>query len=246
MVTLSCNDVTFRNIKAIVFDKDGTLENSGAELRELAIKCARLIDAQVPGIGDPLLMAFGVLDQELDSQGLMAVGSRAENQIAAAAYIAETGRSWPESLKIAESAFNQADEYIARNKITSTLFTGVETALQRLQGAGLTLALLSADSDEGVQRFVKQHELEPIFTVALGLTDDGLNKPNPALLQKVCDRLELTSQEIVMVGDSGFDWRMAKQAKAGGVIGIHWGDASRVPAQEVDVAIADLEAITVI
>lgn len=244
MVTLSCNNVTFRNIKAIVFDKDGTLENSGAKLRELAIKRARLIDAQIPGTGDPLLMAFGVLDQELDPQGLMAVGSRRENQIASAAYIAETGRPWPESLNIASSAFSQADEYITRNEMTSPLFEGVKTVLQQLQSAGVTLALLSADSDENVQRFVNKHELESVFTVALGLTGDGLNKPNPALLQKVCDRLELTPPDIVMVGDSEFDWRMAKQAEAGGVIGIHWGNASRVPAQEVDVAIADLQAIT--
>ncbi|NES40040.1 MAG: HAD family hydrolase, partial [Moorea sp. SIO2C4] len=97
MVTIRCGKVTFPNIEAVIFDKDGTLEDSQVYLRELAYKRSRLIDAQIPGIGEPLLMAFGVQDDTLDPTGLMAVGSRRENEIAAAAYIAETGRGWLES-----------------------------------------------------------------------------------------------------------------------------------------------------
>jgi phosphoglycolate phosphatase len=52
--------VTFSNIQAILFDKNGTLEDSEAYLRTLAQRGARMIDAQIPGIGEPLLMAFGV------------------------------------------------------------------------------------------------------------------------------------------------------------------------------------------
>ena len=106
LVTIRCGDPAgicsavrvFRNIEAVIFDKDGTLEDSQSYLRELGIKRARLIDAQIPGIGEPLLMAFGMQNNQLDPAGLMAVGSRHENEIAAAAYIAETGRSWFESL----------------------------------------------------------------------------------------------------------------------------------------------------
>ena len=111
-MTIRCGDPAgicsavrvFRNIEAVIFDKDGTLEDSQSYLRELGIKRARLIDAQIPGIGEPLLMAFGMQNNQLDPAGLMAVGSRYENEIAAAAYIAETGRSWFESLAIARSS----------------------------------------------------------------------------------------------------------------------------------------------
>jgi phosphoglycolate phosphatase len=51
---------------------------------------------------------FGIEGDTLDPTGLMAVGSRRENEIAAAAYIAETGRGWIESLAIARSAFEEA------------------------------------------------------------------------------------------------------------------------------------------
>ena len=104
MVNIRCGNIEFKNIEAIIFDKDGTLEDSNNFLRELSIHRARLLDAQIPGIGEPLLMAFGLQNNQLDPTGLMAVGSRQENLIAAAAYIAETGKSWFEALKIAKNA----------------------------------------------------------------------------------------------------------------------------------------------
>lgn len=209
------------------------------------MKRARLIDAQIPGIGEPLLMAFGVLDAQLDTQGLMAVGSRQENLIAAAAYIAETGRPWPEARAIAQSAFAQAADY-RRDAPASPLFEGVRVALERLQRLGVQLAVLSASTNDEVQKFVQTHQLETIFPVALGHADDGLVKPDPALFHKVCGQLQCEPHEVVMVGDSGFDWQMARAAGAGGVVGIRWGNAARVPTGEVDVAIADFQELTAV
>ncbi|XLQ11851.1 MAG: hypothetical protein KPI85_01595 [cyanobacterium endosymbiont of Epithemia adnata isolate EadnSB Bon19] len=52
-------------------------------LRELGIRCACLIDAKVPGLGDSLLMAFGIRNYIFNSIGLMAMRSRCqENKIA--------------------------------------------------------------------------------------------------------------------------------------------------------------------
>ncbi|MEM8642385.1 MAG: HAD family hydrolase [Cyanobacteria bacterium P01_G01_bin.54] len=246
MVTIRCANVTFRNIKAIVFDKDGTLEDSGEALRTLAIKRARLIDAQVPGIGDPLLMAFGVLDNQLDPQGLMAVGSRQESLIGAAAYIAETGRPWPDCLAIARAAFDQASNYSQRDAIASPLFNGVIDVLGQLHQTGLKLAILSAARDEEVQAFVARHQLQAQIAVARGLTDDGLLKPEPALFQAVCQQLNLTPDQVLMVGDSGHDWQMARAAGAAGVVGIRWGNAALVPSKAVDAAIADLRELQVV
>ncbi|MGF1675779.1 MAG: HAD family hydrolase, partial [Rivularia sp. (in: cyanobacteria)] len=53
MVTIKCRDKIFSNIQAIIFDKNGTLEDSEVYLRNFAQKAARIIDAQIPGIGEP-------------------------------------------------------------------------------------------------------------------------------------------------------------------------------------------------
>lgn len=114
MATIKCGNVAFSDIQAVLFDKNGTLEDSEDFLRSLGQKAVRLIDAQIPGIGEPLSMALGISGDVLDLTGLMAVASRKETEIAAAAYIAETGRGWFDCLKIARQALEEAHEYIGK------------------------------------------------------------------------------------------------------------------------------------
>jgi phosphoglycolate phosphatase len=245
LVTISCKNAKFTNIKAILFDKDGTLENSQTFLRELGIKRTRLIDAQIPGIGEPLLMAFGIQDDTLDPTGLMAVGSRQENEIAAAAYIAETGRSWFESKEIARNAFEEANRYLTRTAESSPLFAGSLEILKYLADAGLKLGILSADSTAGVEAFVECHRLTPYIQLTMG-ADLG-SKPDPALFIRACQALEVEPVHTLMVGDARGDIEMAKAAGAAGVIGICWETSqSSARLAGADVAIAQLEEIKIL
>lgn len=242
MATIRCQNVTFLNIKAILFDKDGTLEDSQAFLRELGQKRSRLIDAQIPGIGEPLLMAFGIDRGTLNPTGLMAVGSRRENEIAAAAYIAETGRGWLESLAIARNAFEEADRYLKNTANTSPLFAGSLDVLKILSEAGLKLGILSAATTASVQAFVKRHQLDPYIQLQQGV-DEGPSKPDPALFLQACQSLGVEPAATLMVGDAAGDIEMARRAGAAGCIGICWGDATAVHLKAADVAIAQLDEI---
>ncbi len=242
MVTIRCRDVTFPNIEAIIFDKDGTLEDSQVFLRELGQKRSRLIDAQIPGIGEPLLMAFGINGDTLDPTGLMAVGSRRESEIAAAAYIAETGRGWLESLAIAHNAFEEADRYLQETANTSPLFAGSLEVLKFLSEAGLKLGILSAATTARVQAFVKRHQLEPYLQLQQGV-DEGPSKPDPALFLQACQTLGVEPSSTLMVGDSAGDIEMARRAGAAGCIGICWGTPQAAHLEGADVAIAQLDEI---
>ena len=241
MVTIRCRDVTFSNIQAVIFDKDGTLEDSQVFLRELGQKRSRIIDAQIPGIGEPLLMAFGINGDTLDPTGLMAVGSRRESEIAAAAYIAETGRGWLEALKIARNAFEEADRYF-KDATTSPLFAGSLEVLKYLSDVGLKLGILSAARTSRVQAFVKRHQLEPYIQLQQGV-DEGPSKPDPALFLQACHTLGVEPASTLMVGDSAGDIEMARRAGAAGCIGICWGNPAAAHLERADVAIAQLDEI---
>jgi phosphoglycolate phosphatase len=245
LVSLTCGQKKFEQIEAIIFDKDGTLADSQNFLRELGIKRARMIDAQIPGIGEPLLMAFGIEDDCLNPTGLMAVGSHKENEIVAAGYIAETGRSWFESLSIARHAFAEADKYLPQRGSTSPLFAGSLEVLRFLAEAGLKLGILSADTTTGVKSFVANHQLSDYIQLTMGV-DSGLTKPDPALFLQACQALGVEPQATLMVGDSQGDIAMAKAAGAAGVIGICWGNPEAAHLETADVAIAQLEEIKVI
>lgn len=245
MVTISCQKCKFENIQAIIFDKDGTLADSEQFLRELGQKRARLLDAKIPGVGEPLLMAFGIEQASLNPVGLMAVGSRYENEIAAAAYIAETGRGWLESCAIAQAAFSEADEHFTANAETSPLFTGCLEQLQAFATAGLKLAILSADTQDGVETFMTRHELSPYIQVAQGVTAQGLQKPDPKLFLQTCEQLAVEPQKVLMVGDAPGDIEMAQQAGAAGAIAICWGNSAAGHLEAADCAIAQLDELKI-
>jgi len=242
LVTIKCQNTAFSRIEAILFDKNGTLEDSEAYLRTLGQKAARMIDAQIPGIGEPLLMAFGINGDFLDPAGLISVASRRETEIAAAAYIAETGRGWFESLKIARQAIDEADQYVS--KTPSPLFVGSLEVLKSLSVAGLKLGILSAATTEEVRTFVRTHQLSNYLQLEKGV-DDGPSKPDPILFLEACQALGVEPGATLMIGDSVGDMQMARDAKAAGCIGITWiGRADNV--KGADVVINQLDQIQVI
>ncbi|MBD2294915.1 HAD family hydrolase [Anabaena sphaerica FACHB-251] len=242
MATIQCRNMTFSNIQAILFDKNGTLEDSEAYLRSLGQKGARMIDAQIPGIGEPLLMAFGIEGDRLDPAGLIAVASRRETEVAAAAYIAETGRGWFESLKIARQALAEAEQYLG--KTPSPLFPGSLEVLKLLSSAGLKLGILSAASTGDVQKFVITHQLRDYLQLEMGV-DEGPSKPDPILFSQACQALGVQPGATLMVGDSVGDMQMARDGKAAGCIGITWiGNLGNV--QGADVVINQLDEIQIL
>ncbi|TAE55535.1 MAG: HAD family hydrolase [Nostocales cyanobacterium] len=242
MATIKCRDITFSHIQAILFDKNGTLEDSETYLRSLGQKAARIIDAQIPGIGEPLLMSFGINGDKLDPAGLMAVASRKETEVAAAAYIAETGRTWFESLQISRQALAEADQYLSNSP--SPLFPGVLDMFRTLSSAGIKLGILSAATTKDVQQFVMSHELRDYLQLEMGV-DEGPSKPDAILFFQACQALGVQPGATLMVGDSVGDMQMAKDGKAAGAIGITWNN-NYAHVQGADVIINQLNEIQVI
>ena len=244
-IAIACKGLKFHNIKAIIFDKDGTLENSLPFWREVGIQRARLVDARIPGVGEPLLMAFGIQDNVLDPTGLLAVGSRQENEIATAAYIAETGRSWHESIKIARESFSEVSEskYLVKTPESAPLFPEVIEVFKQLEQTGLKLAILSADSTPEVKRFITNHQLQDYIDSYVGV-DGKLFKPNPQLYLQACKALEIAAEQTLMVGDSHGDIQMAKAAGAAGTIGIN-RHQTNISLQE-DVMVSSLSEIQIL
>lgn len=244
LATIRCRDKTFKNIQAVLFDKDGTLANSESFLKSVGQKRSRLVDAKIPGVQEPLLMAFGLEGDQLNPAGLLAVASRRDAEIAAAAYIAETGRNWVEALEIAVTAFAEADQYLKRKADHTPLFEGGLGLVQSLAAAKLKLGILSADTTANVQDFIQKYELEQI-QLAMG-TDTGLGKPDPRLFQQACDALGASPAATLMIGDSQADAMMARAAGAVGCVGVTWGWTAPISFSEVDVVIDRWEEIQVL
>ncbi len=247
MVTICCGVRKFTNIKSILLDKDGTLENSYSFLEDLAKQRVSLIESQIKPTGnfsEPLLSAFGIRDSIFEPTGLMAVGSRGENAIAAAAYVAEKGYSWFEAKQIVDNAFEQAQKNCIKTAKSSPLFPGIMEILQAFSEAGLKLGIVSADSTLEVEMFMKRHQLSDYINITLG-SDRAFSKPDPQLFIQACQILEVSPSQTIMIGDSLGDIQMAQKAGAAGTIGISWSESLAGHLETADVEIRNLQQIKI-
>jgi phosphoglycolate phosphatase len=230
LTDLWLGDKLFRGIEALVFDKDGTLADSWGFLTHLARSRAQYLDAQVPRTGAKLLRAFGWVDDTLSLEGLMAVGTRQDNLIAAATYVAETGESWGNALAIARGAFQTADQILMPKAPHTPPLPGIGAMLQSLHTSGLKLAVLSGDTTANVEAFVHHYQFDSWINWCAG-SDRGLAKPDPALLAQACQHLGVAVNHVLVIGDSILDAQMA--IYSAGFISVTWGGSPGLATADV-------------
>ncbi len=227
MGRIRCGDREFVGVDALVFDKDGTLANSLPFLAQLAQGRSRQVAQRVPGIYadlvyTELMAAWGDTPGGLRPDGLMAVGTRPENEIAAAAYVAARGYGWGEALALVREAFDQADQLGGHKAAATPLFPGVADLLRQAHQAGIPVAVLSGDTTAHVRQFLVHYQLEGWVQWSQG-SDGGWAKPQGELLRDACDRLGVSPDRTWLIGDSSLDGELARRGAAAGWICVTWG-----------------------
>lgn len=221
LVKIRCQEKIFDSIEMVIFDKDGTLANSVPYLIQLGRSRAQCLDAHAPGVGTSLLKAFGFDDHgQLHPQRLLAVGSRYENEIAAATYVMETGKDWVQSVSIAQDAFREADKTMPPKASTTTLIHGVADLVRSLHQAQIQLGIISADITHNVVKFAQQYDLMPYCSCLAGV--DTVDKSNPTACRTFFQQYDIDPSHILVIGDSGSDIRLAQSIGAHS-IGVTWG-----------------------
>jgi phosphoglycolate phosphatase len=244
--TFRCQDRTFENIQALVFDKDGTLADVESYLKSLGQKRARLVDAKIPGVQEPLMLAFGMEASGISPMGLLAVGSRRENEIAAAAYVAETGRAWAEALMVAAGAFQEAESYLTPKAIHTPLLPHIGDWLAKFQQSGLKLGILSADTTDNVKAFINASGISSRIHAYQSVDGTGMSKPDPRLYEAICQKLDVSPQQTLMIGDSTLDMQMATTARSAGCIGVTWGWKMSVAITQATCIISDPQELEIL
>jgi phosphoglycolate phosphatase len=240
MATIRCLGHTFEQIEAVLFDKDGTLANVESYLIRLGETRASFVEDQVPGIKTALLNAFGIREGLIDPAGLIAVGSRYEDEIAAAAYVAATGRGWIEAIATVRAAFDQAQVALSPQVAQTPLLEGAAQLLAQLKAAGLKLGIVSSDSHSAVADFVQHYHMSEISWYC-GAAPTTLPKTHPDFLKFACEAMAVHPSATLIIGDSAAD--LALSSQAAGFIGMTGGWRHPIQIQGATVNIRKLTQV---
>jgi phosphoglycolate phosphatase len=216
-------------IKAVLFDKDGTMSRSEPMLTALAesriLHCLeQTLGSTVHGrseeLKDLLHRAYGLIPNHgLHPSGLTAVAAKDHNLISTATALAQVGLDWPEALAIAEKVFAITDLLHEAESIPKPEPTqGLIKLLRELRSHDVLCAVISNDHEQGIKTFVDQHELGSLIQ-GIWSADHRPRKPDPGAVHGLCQWLGVYPSECALIGDANSDLYMAKAAGVGVILG---------------------------
>lgn len=189
------------NFSAVIFDLDGTLLNTLADLANAHNK---------------VLAELGLPVHPIDAYRNF-VGSGARKCIE---------RSLPQEHRsrelIERGLAIQKREYARTWHENTTPYDGIDELLNILRQKGVSLAVLSNKDDDFTQQCMAFFFADIVFDRIQGFTDEVPHKPNPKGALMVADYLACAPKEILFLGDSEVD---IKTATAAGMypVGALWG-----------------------
>lgn len=208
-----------KNIKGILFDKDGTL----MDFNSIWIPVAEaLIEELVEELGinkssyfkEKLLKSLGVCCGKVEPMGILAWGT--VNDIACQLNkVLHEESIEKELLQNIEGIIENKISRLSREKINLVRPIGdLEKFFERLKSLGIFIGLATSDTYESTRLCLKNLKIEECFDF-IG-ADDGMSeaKPNPDLLNKFCRACDIKPEEVAVVGDSEVDIELAANGNA--------------------------------
>lgn len=227
-------------IKAILFDKDGTLVDFDRTWRKLTEELALEAAGGNRGRAGSLLELAG-----FDP----ATGRfRADSPIAAGTSADIVGLWYPhlgpESRRDIVARFDAV--CVEQGASYAVALEGVVPALASLHASGFRLGIATNDSTLGAEKTVEAFGVAQMFDAIFGYDAVARPKPAPDAAEAFCDLTGLRPAQIAVVGDNRHDLDLARNAGAGLAVAVLSGNGtpeSLTPHADVVLqSVADLPA----
>ncbi len=190
--------------RLVVFDLDGTLVDSQANIARAVVDSAQLLGLDAPpaaevsrviglSLGEALARLFPHID-------------------------AETHRRLDHEYRECFVRYRTMPDY------KEPLFDGTHEILEALDKAGYLLGIATGKAMRGVNYLLSTQGWHGRF-VTIQTPDIAPGKPHPGMVLQAMAETGVEPQNTVMIGDTSFDIEMARAAGVGAV-GVSWGNHS--------------------
>ncbi|MDR2173805.1 MAG: HAD-IA family hydrolase [Burkholderiales bacterium] len=115
--------------------------------------------------------------------------------------------------KSVEALLERYRYHYMRGDAEIPLFGGMSALLEKLDQENYFLGVATGKSRKGLDRMLRQKKLIRRFH-ATRCADESFSKPHPEMLLYLMDRLGVTPEQTLMIGDTTHDIQMAKNARA--------------------------------
>lgn len=187
--------------KIVIFDLDGTLLNTIADLATAT---------------NQALQHFGYPTHPIETYRFF-VGNGINKLFERA--LPEHERTEANVLRI-RSQF--LPYYNIHNADLSTPYPGIPELLENLQRKGIHMAVASNKYQSATQKLITHYFPEIHFEAILGQREDIPIKPDPTIINEILHLTGIETSEVLYVGDSGVDMQTALHAGVD-AIGVSWG-----------------------
>ena len=187
--------------KLVIFDLDGTLLNTIADLAASTNQALR---------------HFGYPEHPIEAYRFF-VGNGINKLFE---------RALPESERTEENVLRIRSQFIPyyneHNADLSMPYAGIPETLKALQDKGLMLAVASNKYQAATEKLITHYFPTLRFVKVLGQREGIPVKPDPTIVHNILKETDVNKEEVLYVGDSGVDMQTALNAGVDAV-GVSWG-----------------------
>ena len=177
------------SVKLLIFDWDGTLCDSLSRI-------SHCVDLAAKEHGFHLA-------NTLDAKEVIGLGLKESFQ---ALFVGANKK------QIALMCASYSKNFIHLDKIPSQMYEGAMDSLKYFKNQGYLLAVATGKSRNGLNRVLKEKKMTDFFDISR-CSDETASKPNPLMLLEILQKLNISPEDSIMVGDTEYDLAMAVNAK---------------------------------